>query len=55
MNKHPNLDKIKKLNSPLYDPDYCSLCGNFKSKMINHKFAHKLIVRGELVLARRFY
>lgn len=36
------LDKIKEFNKVTNDPDYCSFCAGFKSKMVSHKIAHKL-------------
>lgn len=46
-NKHEKLNEIRDTNSPLRNPDYCSLCAGYKSKMLNHTVAHKLMARGE--------
>lgn len=36
------LDKIKEMNKVIYQEDYCSFCGGFMSKMVNHTTAHRL-------------
>ena len=41
-NKHYNLEQIKNSNIIFKNPDYCSFCAGYKSKMLNHKIAHKL-------------